>query len=100
MFVRVHLPVMIDGRIQSNPIIAVSDTQGAKLIKAGEAEPDPYLDALKQKARALGQNPDWPYPERRAIQVFFLCKGLAGKHRHAGGKFRPESYNTATAWLS
>jgi hypothetical protein len=59
MFIRVNLPTMIDGRIQSNPVIAVSEATASRLIKAGVAEPDPELDELKEKARRLGQNADW-----------------------------------------
>jgi hypothetical protein len=64
MFVKTFLPVMIGGHFHPRGgSFALSDATAQYLIQAGVASPDDsYLDAMKQRARKLGQNVDWTPP--------------------------------------
>jgi hypothetical protein len=88
MFIRVHLPTMIDGHFQSNPILAVSDTTAHRLIKAGMASPDPYLDAMKDKARQLGQFVDWPTPERQQSRATSVIAAVGNESESFGERLK------------
>ena len=73
MLIRTHLPTMVNGHIQSNAVLAMSDATAQRLIKAGVAEPDDYLDEMKRRAAALGQDPYWKYPERKQGQTSVIA---------------------------
>ena len=61
MFVKINFPIAVEGigRVAANQIIALSPREAMPLIVTGNATPDPYLNKLKERARALGQNADW-----------------------------------------
>lgn len=52
-------------------------SEALPLIRSGAASPDPELDALKERARKLGQAVDWQMPERKRPRASVLVTASA-----------------------